>query len=220
MRLAALLLALLPLAAHARDAASDPPSNAVFEHPATVAQLGVLLGDTVRGLAQAAAVRGEFSQSKHLHELPRPLVSSGDFLVARGLGVVWHTRVPFDSQLILSAQAVVQRDGGGQATRIDASRQPGIGLVAQIFDALFSLDLPGLDQHFSLFGAGSAAQWTLGLKPREAAFGKVIDAVLVYGAAQPQRIVLFEGNGDRTEISLSGQRLQPQLSEDERRMFQ
>jgi len=212
MRLAAcLMFALLPLAA----GAADP----VFEHPATVAQLNVLLGGTAQGLTRAVAVRGEFSQRKFLHELPQALNSSGDFLVARGVGIVWHTRVPFDSELVLTPTALVQRDAGVEAVRTDASSQPGLGAVEQIFDALFTLDLQSLDRQFALYGAGGEAGWTLGLKPREAAFGKVLTAVVVSGAAQPGRIVVFEDNSDRTEISLSGQTLLPALSDADRRRF-
>lgn len=211
-------LALL-LALSGAGAAADAP-DPVFDHPAPAAQLSGLLGTSVSALGQAAAVRGDFSQRKILRELPQPLVSSGDFLVARGLGVAWHTRVPFDSELILTPQALVQREGGGQATRMDASSQPGLEAVEQVFGALFALDLPRLSERFELYGQRSGSRWTLGLKPREAALSQVVTAVVISGEAQPQKIVLHEANGDRTEIVLSRQSLLPALSEAERRHLQ
>jgi hypothetical protein len=199
--LAACLLACATGFAHADLAATDP----VFGHPASAQELETMLGPATQELRQAAALRGEFSQRKFLHELPQPLLSSGDFLVARGLGVAWHTRVPFDSELVLTPQALVQRDAGAAPTRVDASTQPGLGAVAQVFDALFALDLPKLTERFELYGQRGKDGWILGLKPRDAALAKAMTAVVVQGRAQPQHILLYEAGGDRTEIVFSHQ---------------
>lgn len=197
------------------DAAADP----VFTHPAEAKALDALLGPAARALAGAAAVRGEFSQRKYLHELPQPLVSSGEFLVARGIGIDWHTRVPFDSDLLLTPQSMVQRDGGAEAMRVDASTQPGLGAVEQVFDALFALDTPKLAERFTLYGLRGKDGWTLGLKPRDAALAKMIDSVVIGGSEQPQRIVLHETGGDRTEIIFSRQTALGTLSEADRKRF-
>lgn len=208
--------ALLPAAA---SAPQTPPVDPVFEHPASARDLEKMLGPATQALRQAAALRGEFSQRKFLHELPQPLVSSGDFLVARGLGVIWHTRVPFDSELVLTPQALVQRDAGAEALRVDAATQPGLGAVAQVFDALFALDLPQLGQRFSLYGEPGKDGWILGLKPREAALAQAMSAVVVQGRAEPQHIVLHEASGDRTEIEFSHQTAAASLSDAERQRF-
>ncbi|MFI4978860.1 MAG: hypothetical protein ACHQIO_00780, partial [Nevskiales bacterium] len=155
MRIAASLLLLLSTIAAAAPA--QPPSpdatvaDPVFAHPAEAKALDALLGPAARALAGATAVRGEFSQRKYLHELPQPLASSGEFLVVRGTGIDWHTRVPFDSDLVLTPKAMVQRDGGAEAMRVDASAQPGLGAVEQVFDALFALDTPKLAERFTLY---------------------------------------------------------------------
>jgi hypothetical protein len=201
MKRAVLLLALIAGAARAQALPE------VFAHPATLPQLQTLLGPATRKLTQAAAVRGEFAQRKYLHELPQPLISSGDFLIARGLGLVWHTRAPFDSELTLTAMALVQRDAQGAPLRLEAAQQPGLGAVVQVFDALFALDLERLAAHFELYGAARADGWILGLKPRSALLAQRLEAVVIEGAAQPQHIVLYEAGGDRTELEFSDQRL-------------
>jgi len=216
MRGAPVLLLLLCAAAGAAEA---PAPDSVFAHPAAAQDLQSLLGPAARSLGNAAAVRGAFSQRKYLHELPQPLTSSGEFLVARGIGIDWHTRQPFDSDLVLTPQALERRDGGGAATRMDASTQPGLGAVEQVFDALFALDLPRLAERFSLYGVRDSGGWTLGLKPRDAALARMIDAVIISGGEQPQRIVLHEANGDRTEIGFSRQSAAAALSDADRQRF-
>jgi hypothetical protein len=213
------LLAVLLLTLSAANVEAAAVADPVFEHPASAQDLEKMLGPATQALRQAAALRGEFSQRKFLHELPQPLNSSGDFLVARGLGVIWHTRVPFDSELVLTPLALVQRDAGAEAMRVDASTQPGLGAVAQVFDALFALDLPQLDQRFSLYGEPGKDGWILGLKPRDAALAQAMSAVVVQGRAEPQHIVLHEANGDRTEIEFSHQTAAPALSDADRQRF-
>ncbi|MDI3260335.1 MAG: outer membrane lipoprotein carrier protein LolA [Sinobacteraceae bacterium] len=188
----------------------------VFAHPASVEQLRALLGPASRALAQAAAVRGEFRSRKFLRELPQPLTASGDFLVARGLGLVWHTRAPFDAELTLTPQALVQRDAGGAPLRIDAAQLPGLGAVVQVFDALFALDLQRLAAQFELYGARRDKGWTLGLKPRAAAMAQRLNAVVIEGVTQPQQVVLYEAGGDRTQLEFSGQTLLEALPPDAR----
>lgn len=226
MRIAASLLFLLcgaAIAAPAAEAPAPAPTTAaadpVFAHPAATKELDALLGPAARALGGAAAVRGAFSQRKFLRELPQPLTSSGEFLVARGTGIDWHTQAPFDSDLVLTPQAMVQRDGGAEAMRVDASTQPGLGAVEQVFDALFALDMPKLAERFTLYGLRGKDGWTLGLKPRDAALAKMIDTVVISGSEQPQRIVLHEINGDRTEISFSRQSALASLSEADRQRF-
>ncbi len=225
MRIAASLLFLLcgvaaaAPAAPAAPATSSAAADPVFAHPAAAKELDALLGPAAHALGGAAAVRGAFSQRKFLRELPQPLTSSGEFLVARGSGIDWHTKVPFDSDLVLTPQAMVQRDGGAEAMRVDASTQPGLGAVEQVFDALFALDMPKLAERFTLYGLRGKDGWTLGLKPRDAALAKMIDAVVINGSEQPQRIVLHETNGDRTEINFSHQSALGSLSEADRQRF-
>lgn len=216
------LAAGLSLAAQHASAA-DAPLPEVFQHPATAAELTTLLGAVGKTTRAAAALRGNFVQRKFLHELPQPLLSSGEFLVARGAGVDWHTHKPFDSEVLLTPQALIQRGPDGKPQRVDASQQPGLAAVSQVFDALFALDIDKLNQSFTLFGEKDPADanaWLLGLTPREPAFAKVIARIVVSGSAEPKLITMFEASGDRTEIELSGISAQATLSDADRKRFE
>jgi hypothetical protein len=45
-------------------------------------------------LASPAVLRGSFEQEKRLAGFRNPLLSKGDFLMAKDRGVVWATRAP------------------------------------------------------------------------------------------------------------------------------
>ena len=213
--LLALLLAATPGIA-TTGAAADP----VFSHPAKAHELAQLTRATAQSLTKARAVRGKFVQRRYLADLARPLESSGKFLFARDAGIEWHTELPFDSQFLMAESGITQRDEGGVTLSIKASEQPALAVVSRVFFALFALDLDALSHDFELYGEPRGGGWVLGLKPRAEALGSVFRQAIVSGGASVERVVLEDGNGDRSEIVLQGVQYDPAgMTADERRRF-
>lgn len=210
-----LLLTLVPSLV---AAANSPLLNPVFDHPADPARLQQMLAPVTQRLDGATALRGQFVQHNYLHGLPVPLLSLGDFLVARGLGVDWHTLKPFDAEVVLTPQALIQRSGGSTQT-LGADEQPGLAAVARTFDAMFTLDLPQLARRFNLYGSQSGEGWILGLKPRDAALAAHLRAVVVSGSNHPDQVTLYQAGGDRTEIMFSNVDVIHSLSKAQRQRF-
>lgn len=177
--------------------------SGVFAHPADAARLATLTRATARSLDGAQVVRGRFEQRRFLSGLKNPLTSSGSFLFARDAGIEWHTEDPFDSQFILTRSGITQRDEGGTTLRIEAAEQPALAVVSRVFFALFALDLGALSNDFQLYGMARGADgWELGLEPRAGALGSVFRRAIVTGGNSVERVVLEDGNGDRSEIDL------------------
>jgi outer membrane lipoprotein carrier protein LolA len=199
---------------------SASAADSVFSHPATAAQLAGLTRPTALSLEKARAVRGKFVQRRYLADLAQPLQSSGNFLFAREAGIEWHTELPFDSQFLLAESGITQRDEGGVTLSIKASEQPALAVVSRVFFALFALDLGALSHDFELYGEPRGSGWVLGLKPRAEALGSVFRQAIVSGGATVERVVLEDGNGDRSEIELQSVQYDPAgMSADERRRF-
>lgn len=186
---------LRPLIALAGVLLAAPLAAEVFDHPATPAQAQAIVRAAMPALEDTEVLRGQFTQRRHLLEIPRPLESHGEFLLVRGQGVWWHARTPLDAALVLTP-AGVRRDA-------TAAVQPGTALVAEIFFALFALDIDTLARSFELFATQAGPDWQLGLRPRDAALGTWFRQASVRGAAQVQQVTLDEATGDRLEIDLS-----------------
>ena len=75
-------------------------------------------------LSKPAVLRGEFEQSRHLHGFHNPLVSQGDFLLARDRGVVWMTRKPFASTTLITKDRLQEK--------VDAQREAEAEIEVQI----------------------------------------------------------------------------------------
>ncbi len=180
----------------------------VFNHPQSAEQLlKGPLAQPAAALRGAQLMRGKFVYKKYLREIPQPLVSTGDFVFARELGIDWHTREPFDSDFVLTAQGITQRDDGKTTVQVSAGEQPAVKIVARIFLALLSLDVASLQNSFALSGMQQgkpgSEKWQIGLRPTVPAIAAVFKEATVSGAAQVEALMLRDANGDRTEISFS-----------------
>jgi len=189
-------------------AASGAPAADPVAHPLTdEAQLRSLLSRPASKLRNAQVLTGKFQHSRHLSEIPKPLVAHGEFTFVRDLGVYWHTRQPFDSVVVLTGTGLAQSDEGGVVQRISADEQPGVRLITNIFMALFTLDTQGLARDFDLSGGVADEKqnrWIIGLKPRAKAIAGVFKEATVAGADDVEQVVLTDARGDRTVIDLNG----------------
>lgn len=174
----------------------------VFDHPATASQLlDGILKQPAHELATEAVLRGRFTHRRYIAELSAPLVSTGEFVIARGQGIYWHTLEPFDSEFILTPHGIAQRDEGTETLNMNADGQPAVRMVARIFLALLSMDVQSLTSSFQLYGMQTGPQWQLGLRPTMAGMAAVFREAVVTGSRQVEQVILYDTNKDRTEIS-------------------
>jgi hypothetical protein len=196
----------------------------VFTHPQSAEQLlNGPLAQPAAALRGAQVMRGKFVYKKHLKEIPQPLISRGEFAFARELGIDWHTREPFDSDFVLTAQGITQRDDGKTTLQMNANEQPAVKVVARIFLALLSLDVTSLQDSFSLYGVqeGKPGQthWQVGLRPTVPAIAAVFKEAVVSGATQVESLQLRDANGDATDISFSDVQYSAAVTAQDRAVF-
>jgi len=172
-------------------------------------------------LSDAPVQRGEFEQRKTVKGFKHPLVSKGDYLFARERGVVWHTREPFESTLVLTRERLVSRGAdGANTTAMDARSEPGLRAVNQLLFALLAADLGALAQRFHIAGqAPDNGPWQLTLTPRDAGLAAWLQKVELQGERQVQTVQWQEASGDASQIRFSGQTGAAALSVEEAKRF-
>ncbi len=206
---------LLMLATVAQSAAPD-----VFAHEQSADELTkTLLAQPAREIAKTKVLRGKFVHTKYLSDIPAPLEATGELVFLRNRGLYWHTLKPFESTFILTPTAMIQKDEGGAAIKMDAA-QPAVRAAASIFMALFAIDLKALSNEFRLYGVPTSTGWQLGLRPKNSAMSAVFTQAIVSGAAQVREIELQDAHGDRTVIRLlETELLQREPNADERALL-
>jgi hypothetical protein len=162
------------------------------------------LREVSRRLAPEPVVRGAFEQRKTIKGFRNPLVSSGDFVVARQRGVIWRTLAPFPSSLVITRDRLLARQGDGAvARRLSASEEPAVRGISETLFGVMAADLSVLVQRFDISGDSGRDGWRLALQPRDAGLARWIQRVELEGDRFLQAVRMQEAGGDLTAIKLS-----------------
>lgn len=212
MKVLSLLIAMLLLTGPVRASETSLPAL-------DAAGVEQLLPAATRATLRAAVATGAFVQKKQLADLPKPLVSSGRFLRARGLGIDWQVQKPFASDFVLTTAALTEKSGGS-VRRSAAAQQPALAAASRLLLALFALDVKTLESEFRFAGAKVGSGWQLKLTPRHAALASAFTEAWVEGDSLLRRVRLVDGRGDVTEISFSEQATQAALTPAQKARFE
>jgi len=163
----------------------------------------IQLSEAVRAqLVDAAVIHGVFEQEKRVKGFKRPLVSKGDFVVAKGRGVRWHTQTPFDSVLLVRRDDISSQQGETEVFHLDAAKEPTVRVVNTVLFSLLAGDLAVLERHFEVKGEAGPRGWTLELLPKTDGLKKVLKRIAMTGDRFVRRLELSEASQDVTVIRI------------------
>ncbi|GLR15042.1 outer-membrane lipoprotein carrier protein [Chitinimonas prasina] len=151
-------------------------------------------------LSSPQVLRGQFEQQKSVVGFKKPLLSSGEFLLWRGHGVLWQTRKPFESSLVVSPDKL-SAESGQASYQLESSREPALQAMNELLFALLAGDVAVLQKRFLTDGGlrGKDA-WVLALTPREPGLARVFKRVILEGERHVKLVRLEEANGDSSLI--------------------
>ena len=167
-------------------------------------------------LARPQVIHGHFVQEKHLRALPRPLTSTGRFVLAKDQGLLWFLHSPLQQDYRISAQGIARRNG--ESWQI----LPGKSAAAEqnrLFLAVLQGDSSGLQRDFELQLKGQPEHWQLSLIPRSLLLKQVFNQITIDGGQLVQRIELLETQGDSTVLRLQDSVSNQPLSDAEQHDF-
>lgn len=174
-------------------------------------------------LSKPAVLRGEFEQSRHLHGFRNPLVSQGDFLLARDRGVVWMTRKPFASTTLITRDRLQTRQPDGSVQMaFDNNHSPAASMVNSLLLALISGDIDALSKYFKLTESSlPGGAWKLQLTPKKSALARIFAQIELTGDRFVRSVHLEEKSGDSTDLKFQALRDAPaQLDATEAKQFE
>ncbi|MES0265211.1 outer membrane lipoprotein carrier protein LolA [Citrobacter sedlakii] len=194
------------------------PLLALFVSPFVSA---LTLDDLQQRFTGQPVVRAHFDQTRTIKDLPQPLRSQGQMLIARDQGLLWDQTAPFPMQLLLDDKRMVQTINGQPPQTITADNNPQMFQFNHLLRALFRADRKVLEQNFRVdFTDAGEGRWSLRLTPITTPLDKIFATIDLAGNAYLERITLNDKQGDRTDITLSQHQLTPtQLTDDERQRF-
>jgi len=122
-----------------------------------------------RAAKPGEVLRGRFTQERRINGFNRPLISTGTFVLAPGVGLIWRTEHPFDIDTVITSAGLVQEIGGTETTRLTAARLPFLGHLYDLLGGALAGDWHALGSQFEMTQHGDANHWELTLLPRAGA---------------------------------------------------
>jgi outer membrane lipoprotein-sorting protein len=181
----------------------------------------VTLDELQQRFTEQPVIRAHFAQTRVIKDLPQPLRSQGEMLIARDKGLLWDQKAPFPMMLMLDDSRMVQVVNNQPAQVITAENNPQMFQFNHLLRALFQADRHVLEQNFRIeFHDKGEGHWTLSLTPVTTPLDKIFVSIDLAGQTYLESIQLNDKQGDRTDIALSQHRLTPAtLTDDERQRF-
>lgn len=176
----------------------------------------LLLEKLHKRLADDAIVRGQFEQRKQIKGFKQPLLSKGDFVVARQKGVVWRTREPIVNVLVLTKDRLTSRQADGRVVQqLDSQREPMVRLIIELMFAMLSADMATLSQRFKFEGEVREDGWSLVLTPKDAALTAWASRIESQGDRYVRQVQWQDSMGDTTTLRMTAQQAAASLSREE-----
>ncbi|WP_159340200.1 MULTISPECIES: LolA family protein [Leclercia] len=181
----------------------------------------VTLDELQQRFTEQPVVRAHFEQLRTIKDLPQPLRSNGEMLIARDNGLLWEQKAPFPMTLLLDDNRMVQTINGQPPQIITADNNPQMFQFNHLLRALFQADRKVLEENFRIdFKDLGNGRWSLVLTPITTPLDKIFTSLDLGGETYLESIVLNDRQGDRTDITLSRHQLTPaSLTDDERQRF-
>jgi len=181
----------------------------------------VTLDELQQRFTEQPVVRAHFEQTRTIKDLPQPLRSQGEMLIARDSGLLWEQKAPFPMTLLLDDKRMVQVINGQPPQTITAENNPQMFQFNHLLRALFQADRKVLEENFRIdFKDPGEGRWSLVLTPTTTPLDKIFASLDLSGATYVESIVLNDKQGYRTAIALPRHQLTPtSLTDAERQRF-
>ncbi|MDX2028863.1 MAG: LolA-related protein [Alphaproteobacteria bacterium] len=145
-------------------------------------------------------LRGAFIQEFQTSKTGSPLVSSGQFTVAPGHGLIWKIEKPFPTSTIITPEAAIQNVGG-------LSMKLPVKNLRSLYDMVggaLAGDRSALEKEFILMPGGKDSQWQMLLTPRQPGKAKLpYSSITVSGSTFVEKILMTKANGAQDTLSFT-----------------
>ena len=146
-------------------------------------------------------LQGSFKQEKYLQALDASLLSTGQFEYRRNNFIRWQTLQPIQSELTMTPTSIVSQQAGQALLALDTETNPAVAVLSDILFSVLTAEWEKLSAYFELQGELKGEQWQVMLRPSDPSVAHFVEQVELRGDSLLRTVVLFEKDGDRTEIN-------------------
>lgn len=181
------------------------------------------LEDVCASLSSHQVTSGDFVQEKSLPNTNRKLKSSGVFVFC-DQGVVWHTKKPVSSVMVVEENRLVQTMPDGKKTVIDGSRNDIFKSSARTISSVFKGDKTSLETFFSVTFSADTKVWKMELQPKDSVMASAMKKIVLSGSfsdgASLDSMEIVQQNNLSVSYTFLNQHYRGELSNEEKLYFE
>ena len=141
-----------------------------------------------------------FTQSKHINGLSRPLISKGLIWMSPAGQLVWQTQMPIKSTLVITESGI--KFFNKQDELLPDNNYPLANKISGLFLSILGGDVKKLEASFVQNLNCEKKRWQLDLEPKNKSLSGIIKVISLSGNDDIESIGFQEQRGDRTVIEL------------------
>ncbi|WP_354683667.1 LolA-related protein [Cupriavidus necator] len=190
--------AALALAVPCRAAAPAAPAAPAARQGAAAFGVDQLMST----LAQRKSGRVQFTETKYLAMLGKPVQSSGELLFTAPDRLEKRTVAPKPENLVLDGDMLtVERDG--KRYTMPLQNYPELAAFIESIRGTLAGNRYALERYYRLGLEGRASRWTLTLTPADARMAAVVSQVRIDGSQEVlDRVEIRQADGDRSVMKI------------------
>ena len=156
--------------------------------------------ESVNAKISKSNLYANFTQTKTIASLSRPLISKGQIWMSSDGQLVWQTQFPIQSTMVMSGEGVKLYNKNNQLQ--PASNNVMVKNISGLFLSLLSGNVEELEQKFYQQLTCAQTLWKLELRPKDESLSRMIEHLSLQGSDILEVIAFQEARGDSTTIDL------------------
>nr|WP_318710511.1 outer membrane lipoprotein carrier protein LolA [uncultured Treponema sp.] len=174
-------------------------------------------------LSKNKITRGNFGQEKTIGKNGRVIKSFGEFIFAPE-GIVWNTKKPFSSTLILGEDYMIQMSSDGTKNVMDAKGNEVFKSISSTLLAVFSNHVSKLHENFNVVFRADSDKWWVTLEPKDSTVASIMAGISLSGKSNSENteistVELNEAKGSKVSYTFFDQSYPKELKSDEKILF-
>ena len=174
-------------------------------------------------LSKNKITKGNFIQEKTITKTGKVLKSSGNFIFSES-GILWATEKPFPSTMILGKDFMIQVSADRTKKIMNAGGNGVFKNISSTLLAVFSNNVPALNDKFNIEFNTQKENWTVILKPKDSTVAAFMNSIVLNGNSSSAKteiisVELTEAKGNKVLYKFINQTHPEELTEDEKTFF-
>lgn len=196
----------------------------VFFVPSSFAETSVTFDEVCKYISAKTVTYGNFKQVKSLmlRGKSTSLNSEGKFIICNK-GIVWDTKKPISSVMVVSETKMVQTLASGKTSVMEASSNAVYSGISATLSSLFKGDATKLKENFDVSFSVEKESWKMFLIPKDENLALAIKSVSLEGKAiEPfdlEKVLLTESSDQTILYVFSDQKYTGALTDEQEKYF-